>query len=206
MFAHAVETAAKNLVTLRFVAPRRADAVLPAARTIPLLSARPSYSLALPFVVEETVRDARLPTVPLEEPFGSNRSVTLELPMQSMDLPGDSSAPARLPPGSTVQEVLEGPCSGQLAPDEILCIRFPVKRRQQSQHLQERWWQEYDPPKANYISGHGRGPHKGHSINKADWPRQMIPIKYKEKWEKREKLRYAFRKNGYEYDTPKWGG
>ena len=47
---------------------------------------------------------------------------------------------------------------------------------------------EYDPPKANYISGQGRGPFGGNSINKQNWPRQMVPIEYKKKWEKREKL------------------
>eukprot|EP00434_Breviolum_minutum_P023501 symbB.v1.2.020731.t1/scaffold1754.1/size102984/6 len=72
--------------------------------------------------------------------------------------------------------------------------------------LQEKWWLEYDPPKANYISGQGRGPFGGNSINKQNWPRQMVPIEYKKKWEKREKLRFAFRKHGYELDVPKLGG
>ena len=53
---------------------------------------------------------------------------------------------------------------------------------------QEKWWLEYDPPKANYISGQGRGPFGGNSIVKQNWPRQMIPIDYKKKWERREKL------------------
>ena len=39
-----------------------------------------------------------------------------------------------------------------------------------------------------------------------NWPRQMVPIKYKQRWERREKLRYAFRKHGYELDVPKLGG
>ena len=57
---------------------------------------------------------------------------------------------------------------------------------------QEKWWLEYDPPKANYISGQGRGPFGGNSIVKQNWPRQMIPIDYKKKWERREKLGTAY--------------
>eukprot|EP00435_Cladocopium_sp_Y103_P061390 s21_g23.t1 len=34
----------------------------------------------------------------------------------------------------------------------------------------------------------GRGPFGGNSIVKQNWPRQMIPIDYKKKWERREKL------------------
>lgn len=33
-----------------------------------------------------------------------------------------------------------------------------------------------------------------------------VPIDYKKKWERRERLRYAFRKHGYELDVPKLGG
>mmetsp|Transcript_81000 Transcript_81000/g.146209 ORF Transcript_81000/g.146209 Transcript_81000/m.146209 type:complete len:221 (-) Transcript_81000:38-700(-) len=78
--------------------------------------------------------------------------------------------------------------------------------RRKSQGLEERWWLEYDPPKSNYISGFGRGAFGGNSIPKKDHPRQMVPIGFKKKWENRERLRFAFRKHGYEVDVPKLGG
>lgn len=86
------------------------------------------------------------------------------------------------------------------------CITYRKKGRRQSQGLEEKWWQEWDPPKSNFISAFGRGPHGGNSIAKQDWPQQMVPIQYRKRWERRERLRYAFRKNGFELDIPKWGG
>lgn len=86
------------------------------------------------------------------------------------------------------------------------CLTYRKAGRKKSQGLEEKWWQEYDPQKANYISAFGRGPFGGNSIAKVDWPQQMLPIKFRKKWEKREKLRFAYRKNGFELDVPKWGG
>mmetsp|Transcript_66393 Transcript_66393/g.155615 ORF Transcript_66393/g.155615 Transcript_66393/m.155615 type:complete len:163 (+) Transcript_66393:63-551(+) len=87
----------------------------------------------------------------------------------------------------------------------LQCARPPHKHRK-TQGLEERWWLEFDPPKANYKSGFGRGPFGGNSIPKQNWPRQMVPIELKRKWEKRERLRYTFRKHGFELDVPKLGG
>ncbi|CAJ1428845.1 unnamed protein product [Effrenium voratum] len=120
-------------------------------------------------------------------------SVLIEAPAASTEWQGDPTEPweSLLP----MDESTGGP---------MLC-RYR-KKHQKSTQLEERWWLEYDPPKANYISGQGRGPHGGNSIPKQNWPRQMVPIEYKKKWEKRERLRYAFRKHGYELDVPKLGG
>eukprot|EP00929_Paragymnodinium_shiwhaense_P091252 TRINITY_DN51274_c0_g1_i1.p1 TRINITY_DN51274_c0_g1~~TRINITY_DN51274_c0_g1_i1.p1 ORF type:complete len:254 (-),score=38.86 TRINITY_DN51274_c0_g1_i1:42-803(-) len=112
---------------------------------------------------------------------------------RSFELPGlDTEAPQEAPDGSST-----GP---------LLCIRYTKRGQKQSQGLMERWWLEYDPPKANYLGGQGRGPFSGNSILKKDWPRQMIPTHYKKRLEKRERLRYAFRKHGVSLDIPKWGG
>jgi len=70
----------------------------------------------------------------------------------------------------------------------------------------EKWWLEYQPKKADYFGNYGRGPKKGNSLVKTMWDQQMININFKNKWHSRESIRYAFRKNGFEYDTPKWGG
>eukprot|EP00397_Hematodinium_sp_SG-2012_P041708 GEMP01045995.1.p1 GENE.GEMP01045995.1~~GEMP01045995.1.p1 ORF type:complete len:143 (+),score=27.30 GEMP01045995.1:97-525(+) len=70
----------------------------------------------------------------------------------------------------------------------------------------ERWWLEYEPGKADYFGGQGRGALGGNSVRKHDWKTQMINICYKQKWNTREKYRHAFRKHGYELDVPKWGG
>ena len=109
--------------------------------------------------------------------------------------------------------VIENPAAGspQQSPEVpevggMFCIRWRKPGRVKSTQLEEKWWLEYDPPKANYISGKGRGPFGGNSINKADWPRQVVPIRYKQRWEKRERLRHAFQKNGFDLDVPEWGG
>jgi len=113
-------------------------------------------------------------------------------PPDFLDTPGDASKVEVETPSESVKVAR-------------LCVG--VRRRaRKSQGLFERWWLEYDPPKANYISGKGRGPFGGNSIRKADWPRQMVPIRFKKKWEQRESIRFAFRKHGFEHDVPKWGG
>eukprot|EP00404_Azadinium_spinosum_P051696 CAMPEP_0180766994 /NCGR_PEP_ID=MMETSP1038_2-20121128/39785_1 /TAXON_ID=632150 /ORGANISM="Azadinium spinosum, Strain 3D9" /LENGTH=187 /DNA_ID=CAMNT_0022801529 /DNA_START=50 /DNA_END=610 /DNA_ORIENTATION=- len=116
--------------------------------------------------------------------------------------PGGRSSYLELPEPSEESAPVEAPPSASSGGAPLHCLRV-ARRRRKSQGLEERWWLEYDPPKANYISGFGRGPHGGNSIPKADWPRQMIPIHYKKNWERRERLRYAFRKNGFELDVPK---
>eukprot|EP00933_Yihiella_yeosuensis_P046463 TRINITY_DN41990_c0_g1_i1.p1 TRINITY_DN41990_c0_g1~~TRINITY_DN41990_c0_g1_i1.p1 ORF type:complete len:198 (-),score=25.29 TRINITY_DN41990_c0_g1_i1:51-644(-) len=105
-------------------------------------------------------------------------------------------------PGEVTQIPVGEPMPSAATPLEC---RYSNGRRK-SQGLEEKWWLEYDPPKSNYISGFGRGPHGGNSIGKKDWPRQMVPIRYKQNWQRREKLRYAFRKHGFELDVPKFGG
>lgn len=97
----------------------------------------------------------------------------------------------------------DGP--GAEGPAPLECHRMP-KRRRNSRGLEEKWWLEYDPPKGFFPSQFGKGPHGGSSIHKQDWPRQMVPIRYKENWMRRERQRHGFRKNGFEYDVPKWGG
>jgi hypothetical protein len=118
------------------------------------------------------------------------------------DLPGAAPDVLDTPGDSNKAQVETPPCASEVA---RLCVGAK-RRARKSQGLFERWWLEYDPPKANYISGKGRGPFGGNSIRKAEWPRQMIPIGYKKKWEQREKHRFAFRKHGFELDIPKWGG
>lgn len=81
-----------------------------------------------------------------------------------------------------------------------------LKLRGQATPRRERWWLEYEPPKADYLGGQGRGAIAGNSVRKSDWDQQMIPICYKQKWNKREDMRYRFRKHGFNLDTPKWGG
>eukprot|EP00928_Gymnodinium_smaydae_P016395 TRINITY_DN16140_c0_g1_i1.p1 TRINITY_DN16140_c0_g1~~TRINITY_DN16140_c0_g1_i1.p1 ORF type:complete len:226 (+),score=38.77 TRINITY_DN16140_c0_g1_i1:77-754(+) len=120
-----------------------------------------------------------------------------------VEAPNFSSAPlvAGLPsPPAEISEPVDG---ARTQPME--CLKYAPRRRK-AQGLLERWWLEYDPQKNNYISGAGRGPHGGNSIIKADWDRMMIPIHYKKKLERRERTRYAFRKNGVPLDIPKWGG
>mmetsp|Transcript_45141 Transcript_45141/g.125198 ORF Transcript_45141/g.125198 Transcript_45141/m.125198 type:complete len:277 (-) Transcript_45141:69-899(-) len=141
----------------------------------------------LPIVAPGTTSPALGPG-PADEP-----SPRLGPPPDAADAVGAPAAVPILAPG--------GPCASV----PIECLRF-TRRRRKSQGLQERWWLEFDPPKANYISSYGRGPHEGHSINKADWPRQMEPVHYKKNFRKRERMRYSFRKNGFELDIPKWGG
>jgi len=87
----------------------------------------------------------------------------------------------------------------------LLCFKYAPKRRK-SQGLEEKWWLEFDPPKNNYLGGQGRGPFGGNSITKSMWQRQMVPIRYNQRWERRERNRFAFRKNGFEVDVPKYGG
>mmetsp|Transcript_73640 Transcript_73640/g.186207 ORF Transcript_73640/g.186207 Transcript_73640/m.186207 type:complete len:239 (+) Transcript_73640:63-779(+) len=137
-------------------------------------------------------------------------------PIAELIVPPDRSVPRIEPPSPTQQpqqqvppEAGSGGAAEAPAPTSagapLECLRHGRKRRN-FQGLEEKWWLEYDPKKGNFISAYGRGPHGGNSIHKADWPRQMVPIRYKHHWEKRERLRYAFRKNGFEYDIPKWGG
>mmetsp|Transcript_30899 Transcript_30899/g.86273 ORF Transcript_30899/g.86273 Transcript_30899/m.86273 type:complete len:217 (-) Transcript_30899:78-728(-) len=153
--------------------------------------------------------------LPFELPTGRPDACLIpELPGTAMDLP-PAAVQERLAPepeGVAAVELPPGAASavGDLpgAPAPMECIRYGLKkgRYKAATNLKEKWWLEYDPPKSFFISGYGRGPQGGHSIQKKDWPCQMPPIRYKQKWEKREQLRYAFRKNGFEYDIPKWGG
>jgi len=152
---------------------------------------------------------------------------TSAAPPRAAILPGNLDIPISLPAVCSIERImpgvvpgvsssvdhesetpyLEAPTCGDMSTKiPLVCGPGARRRARKSQGLFERWWLEYDPLKANYISGKGRGPHGGNSIRKADWPRQMVPIQYKKTWEQREKTRYAFRKHGYEYDIPKWGG
>eukprot|EP00931_Biecheleriopsis_adriatica_P081068 TRINITY_DN54420_c0_g1_i1.p1 TRINITY_DN54420_c0_g1~~TRINITY_DN54420_c0_g1_i1.p1 ORF type:complete len:216 (-),score=33.93 TRINITY_DN54420_c0_g1_i1:40-687(-) len=161
---------------------------------LPTLPSRPSFATSLLVVVVDTPRGSLLPKV-LQLPTSS---VSLGSPLQDPRLQIGIHAPA----GSEINEHLEAPLPAARTPMECRYAR----RKRKSQGLEEKWWLEFDPAKANYISGFGRGPHGGNSIPKKDWPRQMVPIQYKKHWEKRERLRYAFRKNGFEVDVPKFGG
>lgn len=126
----------------------------------------------------------------------------------SWQTPGYDRAPAEAPSAGFVEVPMVTPnaAGGAAVLDCAARVKRNLRWRSRHKNIGERWWLEYDPPKANYISSCGRGPHGGHSINKADWPRQMLPIKYEKKWERRESNRFAFRKHGYELDVPKWGG
>lgn len=160
-------------------------------------------------IAENTIEQTVLPFV-VRLPASVDDSAflpTIELPGLAKDpvkVPSTPSTPHTdvLLPGSASQ-IIETP--GHAANGTIMCIRYP-RRRRKNQGLFERWWLEHDPPRNNYISGKGRGPHKGHSINKKDWPRQMPPILEKKRWKQLERNRYAFRKHGYDYDIPTWGG
>lgn len=142
----------------------------------------------------------------LDAPTG--RSATLELPAPLR--PSQQRVPGVwLPPGASPESSAPAPAAAPGGAAEISpleCIKYKKGGRVKSKGLEENWWLEYDPPRANFLGGFGRGPFGGNSITKFDWPRQMVPIKYKQRWERRERLRYAFRKHGYELDVPKWGG
>lgn len=147
------------------------------------------------------------PTVPLQIGDEVVRTSDAVLPGTEQAAAVEPSPPASFPlqdgPPAMEAPRQDPPPGDRVAPLE--CYRY-TNRRRKSQGLLERWWLEYDPPKANYISAYGRGPFKGHSINKADWPRMMLPSNYRKKFQIREKNRHAFRKHGYEMDIPKWGG
>mmetsp|Transcript_16687 Transcript_16687/g.31579 ORF Transcript_16687/g.31579 Transcript_16687/m.31579 type:complete len:161 (+) Transcript_16687:78-560(+) len=142
---------------------------------------------------------AILPSIP-------TRPITEPLPLVVRHIEDPSAAVWEAPIGDMPFDLFTPPLGDSFHPSGPLqCARPPNKRRK-TQGLEEKWWLEYDPPKANYISGFGRGPFGGNSIPKKNWPRQMVPIELKKKWEKRERLRYAFRKHGFEVDVPKLGG
>eukprot|EP00930_Biecheleria_cincta_P002703 TRINITY_DN103697_c0_g1_i1.p1 TRINITY_DN103697_c0_g1~~TRINITY_DN103697_c0_g1_i1.p1 ORF type:complete len:186 (-),score=28.04 TRINITY_DN103697_c0_g1_i1:203-760(-) len=149
---------------------------------------------------------------------GSDAAFAPEIILPHLVPPGAVVVPQRCPisreegatdlPASSISEApVEAPplSHGSSQSSRSIECRYSNRRRK-SQGLEERWWLEFDPAKANYKSGFGRGPFGGNSIPKKDWPRQMFPINYKQNWEKRERLRFAFRKHGYEYDVPKLGG
>ena len=81
--------------------------------------------------------------------------------------------------------------------------RLDLKRPKQSHW--ERWWTEYVPDKGNLQGGQGRAPTE-QSIRKKDWSTQMVPTNWRTRWTKQERLRYSFRKHGFELNYPKWGG
>lgn len=163
-------------------------------------------SWLLPFWVHSHADSGLAPAVaPLEVPVASK---PLVLPGaargEAIAPPPSPSAIGRESPG--IPESIQPPIPADPKQGPWLCVRWISRNRRRPRRRFERWWLEYDPPKANYISGKGRGPHGGYSINKADWPKQMLPTNLKKHWEKREKLRYAFRKSGFEHTVPKWGG
>mmetsp|Transcript_133652 Transcript_133652/g.236574 ORF Transcript_133652/g.236574 Transcript_133652/m.236574 type:complete len:227 (+) Transcript_133652:71-751(+) len=174
------------------------DMALPCTISLPLTHRVP----------QDALREISLPGVsnaPHVAPqTGGASSLSLPGLPTHAELPGaEDKAPLVDAPAAVVPlDEPTGEMSHGHAPMECLNYRRPRK----SQGLLERWWLEYDPPKANYISGKGRGPHGGHSIRKKDWPRQMMPINYKKNWRQREKMRFAFRKHGFEFDVPSWGG
>eukprot|EP00927_Polykrikos_kofoidii_P009345 TRINITY_DN13891_c0_g1_i1.p1 TRINITY_DN13891_c0_g1~~TRINITY_DN13891_c0_g1_i1.p1 ORF type:complete len:281 (+),score=28.02 TRINITY_DN13891_c0_g1_i1:71-844(+) len=123
-----------------------------------------------------------------------------------MGCPASGSCSYEAPAASNNEASVDIPCDGRDSIAPLECIKFTKRGRHKSQGKEEKWWLEYDPPKQNYLSGFGRGPHFGNSINKQDWPIKMLPVYYKKNWNKRERMRFAFRKNGVELDIPKWGG
>jgi len=138
-----------------------------------------------------------MPLVPILEPEAAS--------VADVDCPsGRSSADMAEPTTALQVPVSEAPSAPS---DDMHCGGTSWRpRRQRNIRLHERWWLEYDPPKNFYISGFGRGPHGGFSIKKQDWPRQMLPIRFRYNKMRRDAMRHSFRKQGFEYDTPKWGG
>jgi len=133
-----------------------------------------------------------------------------QLPSVSLDIDGTGSLsqPIVVVPPPSMDEsrpTLGDPAQNSGTAVPLLCFKYAPKRRK-SQGLEEKWWLEFDPPKNNYLGGQGRGPFGGNSITKSMWQRQMVPIRYNQRWERRERTRFAFRKNGFEVDVPKWGG
>ncbi|CAE7904313.1 ttc30a [Symbiodinium necroappetens] len=174
---------------------------------LPRPSTNPTFGSWLPSILPSTSRYWMLgrAAAAILPPSAPTRPIAEPVPLIVRHIEDPSAKILQTPIGDGLLNRIS-PVSDALVPlCPLQCARPPHKHRK-TQGLEERWWLEYDPPKANYKSGFGRGPFGGNSIPKQNWPRQMVPIELKKKWEKRERLRYAFRKHGFELDVPKLGG
>jgi hypothetical protein len=186
--------AVRQVSSLRPAAGLVADLALPA-------SAAAFLRLDPSFFSTPRCPEAHCPTTPNQLPFIMPEN-NFELDILLEEQPPKTSF--ELPTARRQDDDAQAPVDGT-STVSLECLRWGRKHGKY-QGLEEKWWLEHDPPKGFFPSMYGRGPHGGASIIKQDWPRQMLPIKYKKNWMNRERLRYAFRKNGFEYDIPKWGG